>query len=49
MKRFHKTFPELLMERIHHHRIKMENAMLLAGCILAIAEDDDNSNNPAAV
>lgn len=42
MKRFNKTFPELLMERIHHHRIKMENAMLLAGCILTLSEDEND-------
>jgi len=42
MKRFNKTFPELLIEHIHHHRIKMENAMLLASCILALSEDEND-------
>ncbi|KAG0587849.1 hypothetical protein KC19_2G195900 [Ceratodon purpureus] len=46
IRRFYKTFPELLMERIHHYRIKVENAILLAGCILTLAEDDD-SNDPS--
>lgn len=49
MKRFNKTFPELLMERIHHYRIKMENAILLAECILKLAEDDDENDDPSAV
>jgi len=30
------------MERIHYHRMKMENAMLLVDCILALSEDEND-------
>ena len=37
------------MERIHHHRIKMENAFILADSIELLKEEDDEGNDPNAV
>jgi len=42
LERFNKSFTKLLMERIHHHRIKMENAMLLFRCLLMLLEDEND-------